>query len=85
MNEFKQYYEEAMIASNKAGFSGMSAAQTIEAMDTEISELRARLTEVNNWIVCACIATPEDMMQSAIHIENITNLTKAYTPKDTHE
>lgn len=34
--------------------------------------LLAKLAEVNAWIVCAAIATPEDMMQNAARIEEIT-------------
>lgn len=47
---FKQYYEEAMAASNAAGYSGMSAAQTIEAMAAEIAELTSLLQEVVNEV-----------------------------------
>lgn len=43
------------------------------AMAQEIESLRDRMSQVNNWIVCACIASPEDMMQNAEHIERITS------------
>ena len=37
-------------------------------------DYRTRLAEINNWIVCAAIATPEDMMQSAPEIERISRV-----------
>lgn len=45
-------------------------------MMVEILALQAKIDEVHSWIVCAGIATPEDMMQSAAHIAAITDLSK---------
>ena len=36
-DDFKAWYEEAMIASNEAGFAGMSAAETIRELDRMVS------------------------------------------------
>lgn len=38
----------------------------------EIAELRKRLSEVHSWIVCAAIASPEDLMQNAQQIIDVT-------------
>jgi len=42
------------------------------ALAQEVARLRGVCQEVNSWIVCACIAIPADMMQSAARIEEIT-------------
>ncbi len=39
----------------------------------EILRLQEVIAEVQAWIVCAAIATPEDMMQSAPRIAEITS------------
>lgn len=39
-DDYETWYEEAIIASNNAGFAGMSAAQVIEYQDGEIKCLR---------------------------------------------
>ena len=72
MNDYKQWYDEAIEASNECGFAGMSAAQVIQYQDGEIKRLKGIVDEVHSWIVCACIASAEDMMQSADHICEIT-------------
>ena len=41
LEEYKAWYDEAMVASNVAGFVGMSAAETIRAQDDQLTELRA--------------------------------------------
>ena len=41
-------------------------------MMVEILQLQAKLDEVHSWIVCAPIATAEDMMQNAPRIIEIT-------------
>lgn len=35
-----------------------------EEVEGNIKEVRAALNKINNWLVCAAIATPEDMAQS---------------------
>ena len=42
------------------------------------SELLDVLNEINNWLVCGCIATPEDMAQSFPYMQNLveTAITK---------
>jgi hypothetical protein len=35
------------------------------------AELLEALNEINNWLVCACIATPEDMAQSFLHMQQV--------------
>ncbi len=61
-------------------------AQSVEDIYKELADLseraeearaqavavRAKLNEVHSWIVCAAIASPDDMMQSAARIEEIT-------------
>lgn len=44
----------------------------------ELEDARKRLAEVHAWIVCACIATPEDMLQSAERITAVSDITKPY-------
>lgn len=36
-DDYKAWYEEAMVASNEAGFSGMSAAETIRELDRMVN------------------------------------------------
>ena len=36
------------------------------------TEMLEALREINSWIVCACIATPEDMAQNFPHILQVT-------------
>lgn len=40
MNEYKEWYEEAIIASNELGFAGMSAADVIRYQAQENDELK---------------------------------------------
>lgn len=49
-----------------------SGNKLIYLMLAEIDALKAVKDEVNNWIVCAAITTPEYMMQNAQRIEEIT-------------
>ena len=42
----------------------------------EILQMQAKLDEVHSWIVCAPIATAEDMVQNAERIELITRPAK---------
>lgn len=35
-------------------------------------QLLAEREEVHSWILCACFATPEDMMQNAARITELT-------------
>jgi hypothetical protein len=54
----------------------LGSGRFIHHMLAEIVRLRGVVDEVHSWIVCAPIATAEDMMQSAEHIMEIT------APKD---
>lgn len=45
-NEFKKLYEEAMDASNEAGYAGLDAASTIRALAADLKALNAKLGEV---------------------------------------
>ncbi|MGQ0595809.1 hypothetical protein [Aquabacterium sp.] len=38
----------------------------------EAARLAGVVSEVHSWIVCAAIASPDDMMQNAPHIAEIT-------------
>lgn len=40
MNDYKEWYEEAIIASNELGFAGMSAADVIRYQAQEINDLK---------------------------------------------
>lgn len=55
-----------------AGMEGFQFANMFHAALNRIDELEAVVSEVHSWIVCAPIATPEDMMQNANHIIAIT-------------
>lgn len=45
-NEFKKLYEEAMVASNEAGYAGLDAASTIRALATDLAAVNSKLGEV---------------------------------------
>jgi hypothetical protein len=49
----------------------------VGALFTELHQARAKLDEVHSWIVCSDIASPDDMMQSAKRIEEITRPSKS--------
>ena len=40
------------------------AADELRRLHESNQELLAALKEIDSWLVCACIATPEDMAQS---------------------
>ena len=44
----------------------------------EVDQLRERLDSIHSWIVCASIATPEDMMENAETIEATADITKSW-------
>lgn len=46
--------------------------ENLTAANARVAELEAKLNEVHSWIVCAAIASPDDMMQNAERIEEIT-------------
>lgn len=46
--------------------------ENLTAANARIAELEEKLNEVHSWIVCAAIASPDDMMQNAERIEEIT-------------
>ena len=49
-------------------------AKVIDGLQAEIEKLKEIITQVHSWIVCSAITTPEDMMENADWIEDITNL-----------
>lgn len=53
------------------------AVRQIEALERDRRAMRDLLLEINNWLVCAPIATPEDMAQNfePLH-EKISTLLK---------
>ena len=73
MDKYKEWYDEAMVESNKAGFVGISAGETIQRLEEDNVRLRKIVDEVHAWAVCACIATPEDMYQNFPRIVEITS------------
>ena len=50
----------------------------VYGLAAEVEALRARLAEINSWIVCAGITTAEDMMQNAEHILSVSDIAKPY-------
>jgi hypothetical protein len=64
-----------LILEASTGMHGDVAKQLVDAWAAQAEEaqaLREKLDEVHAWIVCSAIASPEDMMQSASRIEEIT-------------
>jgi len=51
----------------------MSAAAELRRLHESNTELLAALKEIDSWLVCACIATPEDMAQSFSHMEQVAS------------
>lgn len=49
-----------------------SEQEQIAILQELVSKQREIIEEVHSWIVCACIASAEDMMQSAERIAEIT-------------
>jgi hypothetical protein len=47
------------------GEEGLANMQLIKSAP----EMFALLTDIKNWLVCSCIATPEDMAQSFQHYQ----------------
>jgi hypothetical protein len=47
--------------------------EPIALLQRRVREQREIIDEVHSWIVCACIANAEDMMQSAERIAEITS------------
>ena len=45
LKNYKTWYEEAIIASNEAGFAGMSAADVIRYQESEVNHLKEMLNE----------------------------------------
>lgn len=43
----------------------------IADLNAQRDELLEALKEIDRWLVCACIATPEDMAQSFPHMEQV--------------
>ena len=72
MDDYKQWYDEAIEASNECGFAGMSAAQVIRYQDEELKRLKEIIGEVHSWVECKCIASP--MIHNAERIYRITTL-----------
>ena len=48
------------------------------SMLQEVEELRQIVNEVHSWIVCACMATPEEMAGNFERIEQITSRREQY-------
>lgn len=71
--DYKAWYVEAMEESNKAGYVGLSAAETIIDLNKRCCLLEQIIAEVHSWIVCAAIASPEDMAQNFGRICEITD------------
>ena len=56
----------------------LSGNKLVYSLAAELEDARKRLAEVHSWIVCACIATPEDMMQSAPRMTAVTDISQPY-------
>lgn len=53
--------------------TNLELTNQVQAQAAEIARLRTVVEEVHSWIVCAAIASPEDMAQNFQHIETITS------------
>lgn len=56
----------------------LSGNNLVYFLAAELEEARKRLAEVHSWIVCAGIATPEDLMQNAQRIVAVTDISQPY-------
>lgn len=45
-----------------------------QLLQRQCDDLKARLAEINNWAVCGCIASPEDMMQNLPRIIELSDI-----------
>lgn len=50
----------------------LAALEALAIVETENRRLLDIIGEVHSWAVCACIATPEEMMQNISRIVEIT-------------
>ena len=55
------------------GNTATKAADELRRLHEVNKELLAALKEIDSWLVCACIATPEDMAQSFSHMEQVAS------------
>ena len=53
-----------------------SCDEEIKKLEGKNSDLRVIIMQVHSWIVCSAITSPEDMMENADWIEDITDLSK---------
>lgn len=60
MNDYKEWYDEAIVASNELGFAGMSAADVIRYQAQEVDDLKA-----------ACNVNAEDCNEAEQILRNI--------------
>jgi hypothetical protein len=73
LKEHKQWYDEAMIATNVAGYAGMSATQVIEAMHTEIAQLKTQVTELIPIAKFGAMVAAAHMADDLIDAEDLTD------------
>lgn len=57
-----------------AAQSDKDNAERIEELEAAFKQAKTALEEVNDWAVCGCLATPEDMMQNLPRIIEITDV-----------
>lgn len=82
VNDVERKLSELGLRADDAEGELVSVKAIVAARDAEIERLRGKLDEVHAWIVCSAIATPEDMMQNAGRIEEITRPGCAYPKCD---
>jgi hypothetical protein len=51
----------------------LKAAAELRRLHALNTELLEALKELDSWLVCACIATPEDMAQSFPHMQQVVS------------
>lgn len=59
------------------------AAAELRRLHESNQELLAALNEIDSWLVCACIATPEDMAQSFPTMQQVASAAIAKAKRKT--
>lgn len=63
--------------------SAADELRRLHVVEKQRDDLLAALREIDSWLVCACIATPEDMAQSFSHMEQVASAAIAKAERTT--